>query len=124
MRQGAHARRAKVSPPQGGKNTFRKGAPVKNGGKDFFVMKIRDGFVLRQVADATIVVPAGDAAIDFNGMITLNETAAFLWSLLEKETDEEEMVRAMLEEYEVEEETARAGIERFVEKLRAEGLLA
>ena len=87
-------------------------------------MKIRDGFVLRQVADATIVVPAGDAAIDFNGMITLNETAAFLWSLLEKETDEEEMVRAMLEEYEVEEETARAGIERFVEKLRAEGLLA
>lgn len=87
-------------------------------------MKIRDGFVLRQVADATIVVPAGNAAIDFNGMITLNETAAFLWRLLEEETDEEAMVKAMLEEYEVEEETARAGIERFVEKLRTEGLLA
>lgn len=87
-------------------------------------MKIRDGFVLRQVADATIVVPAGNAAIDFNGMITLNETAAFLWRLLEEETDEEAMVKAMLAEYEVDEETARNGIERFVNKLRDEGLLA
>jgi hypothetical protein len=87
-------------------------------------MKIRDGFVLRQVADATIVVPAGDTAIDFNGMITLNETAAFLWSLLESDTDEEAMVKAMLAEYEVDEETARNGIERFVNKLRDEGLLA
>lgn len=87
-------------------------------------MKIRDGFVLRQVADATIVVPAGDTAIDFNGMITLNETAAFLWSLLENDTDEEAMVKAMLAEYEVDEETARNGIERFVNKLRDEGLLA
>lgn len=86
-------------------------------------MKIKDGFVLKQVADATIVVPAGETAIDFNGMITLNETAAFLWRLLEQETDEEEMVKAMLAEYEVDEKTARAGIRKFIEKLRGEELL-
>ncbi|MBO4848845.1 MAG: PqqD family protein [Clostridia bacterium] len=86
-------------------------------------MKIRDGFVLRQVADATIVVPAGEASMDFNGMITLNETAAFLWRLLEKETTEEELVAAMLGEYDVDEERAKAGIKRFVEKLGKEGLL-
>ena len=87
-------------------------------------MKVREGFVLRQVADATIVVPSGEASLDFNGMITLNETGAFLWKLLESDTDEDAMVKAMLAEFEVDEKTARAGIERFVGKLEKEGLLA
>ncbi|MBR3381472.1 MAG: PqqD family protein [Clostridia bacterium] len=86
-------------------------------------MKIRKGFVLRQVADATIVVPSGEASLDFNGMITLNDTGAFLWKLLENETDEDGMVKAMLAEYDVDEKTARAGIARFTARLSAEGLL-
>lgn len=86
-------------------------------------MKIKQGFVLRQVADATIVVPAGKAALDFNGMITLNDTAAFLWKLLEEETDEEALLKAMLAEYDVGEETARSGIAKFLGKLSSEGLL-
>lgn len=86
-------------------------------------MKIKQGFVLRQVADATIVVPSGKASLDFNGMITLNETGAFLWGLLEEDTTEDKMVEAMLAEYDVDEEVARAGISRFVSKLGDEGLL-
>lgn len=86
-------------------------------------MKIREGFILRQVADATIVVPAGETSLDFNGMITLNETAAFLWKLLEQETTKEEMLAAMMREYEVDEDTAREGIGRFIDKLNEEGLL-
>ena len=86
-------------------------------------MKIKEGFVLRQVADATIVVPSGKASLDFNGMITLNETGAFLWKLLETDTDEEAMVRAMLSEYDADESTARAGIKRFIGKLDGEGLI-
>ncbi len=86
-------------------------------------MKIREGFVLRQVADATIVVPSGTASLDFNGMITLNETGAFLWKLLESDTDEEAMVSAMLKEYDVDEKTAKAGISKFVARLKNEGLL-
>ena len=86
-------------------------------------MKIKDGFVLRNVADATIVVPTGAASIDFNGMITLNETGAFLWHLLESETTEEEILEAMLKEYDVDASTAKAGIARFVAKLDKEGLL-
>ena len=86
-------------------------------------MKIKEGFVLRNVADATIVVPTGKASLDFNGMITLNETGAFLWRMLENGTDEEAMLAAMLKEFEVEEATARVGIERFVSKLNSEGLL-
>ena len=86
-------------------------------------MKIKQGFVLRQVADATIVVPAGKASLDFNGMITLNDTAAFLWKLLEEETDEDALLAAMLKEYDVDADTARAGIEKFLGKLKNEGLL-
>ena len=86
-------------------------------------MKIKEGFVLRNVADATIVVPTGKASLDFNGMITLNETGAFLWRLLESDTNEEAMLAAMLAEFEVGEATAKAGIERFVAKLKSEGLL-
>ena len=86
-------------------------------------MKIKEGFILRNVADATIVVPTGKATLDFNGMITLNETGAFLWRLLESDTDEEAMLKAMLAEFDVDEATAKAGIARFVSKLESEGLL-
>lgn len=40
-------------------------------------MKIKNGFILRNVSDAYVVVAVGEAAKDFNGMITLNETGAF-----------------------------------------------
>ncbi len=86
-------------------------------------MKIKEGFVLRQVADATIVVPSGEASLDFNGMITLNDTGAFLWKLLEKGAEEQDLVSAMLAEYDVDEKTAAIGISRFIEKLGKEGLL-
>lgn len=79
-------------------------------------MKLKDGFVLRTVAGETVVIPSGDT-IDLNVMITLNETGKFLWEHLEKETDIETLVRAMLAEYDVEEAAARSHIETFVQKL-------
>lgn len=87
-------------------------------------MKIKDGFVLKNVADVTVVVPAGEAVIDFNGMITLNETGAFLWNRLTDDMTEEELVKAVLSEYDVDEATAAAGVEKFIKRLSAEGLLA
>lgn len=86
-------------------------------------MKIKEGFVLRQVADATIVVPSGEASLDFNGMITLNDTGAFLWRMLETGAEKDELLAAMLKEYVVDEKTAINGIDKFIEKLAGEGLL-
>ena len=86
-------------------------------------MKIREGFVLKNVADVTVVVPAGKASLDFNGMVTLNETGAFLWELLTEDRTEEELLSAMLKEYDVDEATARKGISDFVGRLSKEGLL-
>lgn len=86
-------------------------------------MKIKDGFLLREVAGSFIVVPLGAAAVDFGGMMTLNPVGAFVWRALETETDEEEIVEKILEEYEIDRETAARDVHVYVEKLRAAGLL-
>ena len=85
-------------------------------------MKIKEGFLLRQVAGETVVLPSGKE-LDLSMMITLNETGAFLWQRLQSETDEAALVEALLEEYEVDRETARAAVASFVEKLDKNGFL-
>ena len=87
-------------------------------------MKIKDGFILREVAGSYIVVAVGAAVKQFNGMINLNETGAFLWRILEKGATEEEAVAELLKEYDVDEETAKADVKAFVSKLTEAGLLA
>lgn len=83
-------------------------------------MKIKEGFMLRKVGGTYAVVPMGKAVADFNGMITLNEMGAFLWGHLEKGCTREELLSAVLAEYEVTEERALAGIDRFLEKVKEE----
>ncbi len=84
-------------------------------------MQLKEGFVLRQVAGETIVLPAGD--LNINAMITLNDTGAFLWKLLEQETTPEALTEALLGEYDVDRETAELCVSRFVEKLQSYGFL-
>lgn len=86
-------------------------------------MKINENFLLREVAGQKVVMPVGEAAEKFSGMIRLNDTGLFLWTKLEEETDEETLLAAMLAEYEIDEPTARADIHRFVEALRKAGIL-
>ena len=79
--------------------------------------------MLRTVAGQTIVVPVGDAAVSFNGMISLNETGKTLWKALENETDTDGLVAALLAEYDVDEATAKMGVDAFVAKLRENGFI-
>ena len=55
-------------------------------------MKIKDGFILREVAGNYIVVAVGSAVKTFNGVINLNQTGAFLWELLQKGAEKEDLV--------------------------------
>lgn len=81
-------------------------------------MKIKEGFMLRQVAGQHIVMPLGQKALDFNCAITLNESGAFLWSVLEKGVaDKNELLSKLLEEYDVEETLAQKDIDAFLQKL-------
>ncbi len=86
-------------------------------------MKLKEGFLLRQVAGQTVVLPAGDE-LDLNMMITLNGTGAFLWQRLQEETTQEALVDALLAEYEVDADTARRSVAAFVQKLEENGFLA
>ena len=86
-------------------------------------MKIKDGFILRQVAGNYIVIAVGDEAVDFNGMITVNETGAFLWNILASGATKEEMLEKLMAEYEVDEETAKKDITDFLIKLNDGKLL-
>lgn len=86
-------------------------------------MKIEKEYILREIADDYIIVPVGKTAMEFNGMITVNETGAFLWKLLTKETTKEELLHAMLEEYEVSAKEAEADIDEFLQLLKDNQIL-
>ena len=87
-------------------------------------MKIKEGFLLRKIADLHVVVPIGEASMDFNGVITLNESAAFLFGQLQGDITRETLLERLLEEYEVERETALLDIDAFFSHLREANLLA
>ena len=80
-------------------------------------MKIKEGFILREVAGSYIVVAVGEAVKSFNGVITLNETSAFLWNKLIKGATESELVDALLGEYDVEKDVAEKGVKSFINRL-------
>ena len=84
-------------------------------------MKIKEGFLLREVAGEIVVIPSGDN-LDLSMMITLNSTAAFLWKKMEEETTEEALVQALLAEYDVDELTAAGCVAAFVKKLKDNGI--
>ncbi|MEE0867631.1 MAG: PqqD family protein [Clostridia bacterium] len=85
-------------------------------------MKVKDGFLLREVAGKTIVVPVG-AELNFSGMITLNETGAFLWNCLTDMATEEELLAKLMAEYEIDSRTAKADIDSFLDKLKKLNIL-
>ena len=81
-------------------------------------MKIKDNFLLRKVADSYVVVPVGKLTLNFNGIITLNETGAFLFEQLQKGAEREDLIENLLKEYDVDPEKAAADIEVFLEKVK------
>ena len=86
-------------------------------------MRVKQDFVLRQVANTWVVVPVGQAMVDFKSMLTLNSTGAVLWNELEKGTDIETMVNLLTTEYDVSEAQAETDIEAFLTKLQNWGCL-
>lgn len=86
-------------------------------------MKIKSDYLLRKVADSYVVVPVGKATVDFNGMINLNETGAFLWKQLQSGADEDALLKALRSEYDVDGQTALQGIRTFLDKLKEADLI-
>ncbi|TYQ15947.1 UNVERIFIED_CONTAM: coenzyme PQQ synthesis protein D (PqqD) [Acetivibrio alkalicellulosi] len=86
-------------------------------------MKIKPGYMIREIAKNHVVVPVGDATVDFNGMITLNDTGAFLWKQLLEDNTVENLTSELINEYDIDEKTAKRDVFEFVEKLKDADLI-
>ena len=86
-------------------------------------MKIKNGFMLRKVGAQNVVVAVGEASRSFNGIIRLNDSGRYLWEKLQNEITEQQLLSDMLNDYDIDESTAKADIARFVESLKGAGLL-
>ena len=80
-------------------------------------MKVSENFVLKQVAGSYIVIPTGGSIVDFNGMLTLNESGVLLWNTLKQECNIEKLVDVLTTEYKVSREVACNDINEFLTKL-------
>ncbi len=86
-------------------------------------MKIKNTFILRNVAGNNVVLPMGASTEAFSGMMTLNETGAFLWNNMQKDITMDELVNVLLSEYNVSATEAKEDAEAFVNTLRTAGVL-
>ena len=86
-------------------------------------MRLISGFCIRNVLDETIAVPSREAARHLSGLASLNETGEFLFRLLEKEQTEDSLVKELMDNYEVDIQTAAADVHEFVQTLRDNDLL-
>ena len=86
-------------------------------------MRIKDGFVLRNVIDEYVVMPTGDNIAKFAGTVVLNEVSAFLFRQLENPVSRADLLSALLSEYDVDEATAGADLDALLDQFREMGLL-
>ena len=87
-------------------------------------MKIKNGFVAKEIAGQYVVVALGEASKIFNGIIKLNESAKFIWDLLVEGKEKDDVVEALLNEYDgVDRETAARDFDNFVNTLKGANII-
>jgi len=87
-------------------------------------MKIKEGYVLRSLCGNHIVTAEGLGLIDCNHMITLNDSAAYLWENIQgKEFTEEDLADLLIDKYEIVREIALADSVKLIQAWRNAGVL-
>ena len=86
-------------------------------------MKLKPNYILQQVGSEAVLVPIGEAAKQFRGVVQLNHTAAFLVKTLQQDTDEAGLMAAIKAEYQGTEEQFRASLQNALDILRRIGAL-
>lgn len=86
-------------------------------------MNLNKDFILRNIAGESILVATGSATQDFNGMITLNEVATFILENIDECETEQVLVEKVLEEFEIDEETARSDVREFLDQAIKFGII-
>lgn len=86
-------------------------------------MKIQPGYTLREVLDTYLVLGVGSEAYAPNCIMSVNETGAFLWHLLEQGAEKDELVAKLLDEFDVDEATAARDVDAFIAQLNEKALI-
>ncbi len=86
-------------------------------------MKRKEDFVLQNIGGENLLVPIGAQVMDLNGLVILNDTAVYIWDLLVKKWESDEMAGAVAEQFEVDLETAQRDVRAFLNEIAEMGLL-
>ena len=86
-------------------------------------MRIKNGFVLREVAGQTMVIATGEASKDFHGMIKLNSTGKVIWSGLQEGLSENEIAECLAEQFDVQSEQAMKDTRAFIRQMEEMGFM-
>ena len=86
-------------------------------------MKIKDGFVVRDIMGQCVVVATGEASESFSGMIKLNDTGKVIWEGVASGKSEDEIVDFIVNEYDVEEDHAKTSIKKFIDEMKDKGFI-
>lgn len=85
-------------------------------------MRAKDGYEVRRIADVNILCPTTEE-VDLTHVVTLNETGLFIWDMLQKDVTVDNIVNAMLKEYDVSREVLTEDVEEYIDYLRVQKLL-
>ena len=86
-------------------------------------MKVNQEFVLRRIAENYVLVPIVNTKDDFNGIITLNEIGAYIWNKIEENSDYDSILKAIVDEYDVEKNIAKADLDEFINNFKTLGII-
>jgi hypothetical protein len=86
-------------------------------------MKRNPDFILRDIAGETLLVPTGQATKQFNGLITMNEVASFIWMNLDEAETEEKLVSIIMDEFEIDENTVRIDLKEFLQAMKEQNMV-
>ena len=82
-------------------------------------MKIKDEYVLERIADKWVVVSANAGSLNFNKIISFNDTAAFLWQRIEDGNQRDELIKSLMEEYDIDITKAKEDVDKFIDELNS-----
>lgn len=86
-------------------------------------MKKNDLYIYREIAGESLLVPVGAATKELNGMIQLRGVAGFIWESIDTADNLDEIAHRLCEEYEVDEDKAKADVYNFCKDLYQRGLI-
>ena len=86
-------------------------------------MKTSSNFVLRRVAGECMLMPAGDNISTFRGVLLMNELSAFVWEKMQTPVSWDELLTAILDRYQIDEQTAASDLDGLLAKFRQLGVI-